>query len=488
MNLIDEIKNGESERLEFKEIPNADSGRWLKTAVAFANCRGGRILFGVSNAGEIKGLDGNLFAIKDAIADALSNSCRPPLPAQIGITTVEGKPIIVLDVEEGLQTPYFIKAKGDTDGVYVRFDATTRIADEYALQDLRIDGTGRSYDSRECRGFKVTEKEIDALCARMYDVAVENAKDDAERKLVKPVKPTQLVKWGILQNVKGQLRPTNAFALLTDDDHLSPVVKCGLFRGKTRAVFVDRRQFVMAVQDQIEEAYKYVLSKINLGASFPNVHRKDTYEIPPGAIRELIANAVVHRSYVNAEASPITVAIYDDRLEITSPGRLKRGVTVEKMLEGCSDCRNEALALALSYMNIIEDWGSGIPRIRQELKEAGLRDLVIQDWPNAVRSIIYRGNTEPVNAPVNTGSAPVNTGSAPVNSHDSHRDPALVLLDVIRAHPGLRKTSLATMSGISQAMVKRLIEQDLKSKIEFRGAPKTGGYYVVDSAGLTSGF
>ena len=190
---------------------------------------------------------------------------------------------------------------------------------------------------------------------------------------------------------------------------------------------------------------------------------------------------MVHRSYVNAEASPITVAIYDDRLEITSPGRLKRGVTIEKMLEGCSDCRNEALALALSYMNIIEDWGSGIPRIRQELKEAGLRDLVIQDWPNAVRSIIYRGNTEPVNAPVNTGSAPV-------NSHDSHRDPALVLLDVIRAHPGLRKTSLATMSGISQAMVKRLIEQDLKSKIEFRGAPKTGGYYVVDSAGLTSGF
>lgn len=54
MNLIDEIKNGESERLEFKEIPNVDSGKWLKTAVAFANCRGGRVLFGVTNAGEIR--------------------------------------------------------------------------------------------------------------------------------------------------------------------------------------------------------------------------------------------------------------------------------------------------------------------------------------------------------------------------------------------------------------------------------------------------
>lgn len=238
MNLIDEIKNGESDRMEFKEIPNADSGKWLKTAVAFANCRGGRILFGVTNGGEIKGLSGNLFAMKDSIADALTNSCCPQLPAQISITTVEGKPIIVLDVEEGLHTPYFIKAKGDPDGVYMRFDATTRVADEYALQDLRIDGTGRSYDSRECRGFKVTDQEIDALCARMYDVAVANAKDDTERKLVKPVKPAQLVKWGILQNIKGQLRPTNAFALLTDDDHLSPVVKCGLFRGKTRAILL----------------------------------------------------------------------------------------------------------------------------------------------------------------------------------------------------------------------------------------------------------
>ena len=54
MNLIDEIKNGESERLEFKEIPNVDSGKWLKTDVAFANCRGGRVLFGVTNAGEIR--------------------------------------------------------------------------------------------------------------------------------------------------------------------------------------------------------------------------------------------------------------------------------------------------------------------------------------------------------------------------------------------------------------------------------------------------
>ena len=187
MNLIDDIQNGESDRLEFKEIPNDHADRWMKTAVAFANGRGGRILFGISNSREVKGLDGDLFAMRDSIADSVASSCSPPLPAQVGITMVEGKPIIVLDVAEGVQTPYFIKSKGDVDGVYVRFDATTRVADEYALQDLRVDGSGKSYDSRECRGFKVTEDQIKALCERMYELAQENAANDAERMLIRQV-------------------------------------------------------------------------------------------------------------------------------------------------------------------------------------------------------------------------------------------------------------------------------------------------------------
>ena len=96
MSLMDDISSGESDRLEFKEIPNDNSDRWIKTAVAFANCRGGRILFGVSNSRTVKGLDGNLFAMRDSISDAVASSCSPPLPAQVSITTVGGKPIIVL--------------------------------------------------------------------------------------------------------------------------------------------------------------------------------------------------------------------------------------------------------------------------------------------------------------------------------------------------------------------------------------------------------
>ena len=102
------------------------------------------------------------------------------------------------------------------------------------------------------------------------------------------------------------------------------------------------------------------------------IYRQDVYEIPPDAIRELIINAMVHRSYL--DHGMIQVAVYDNRLEITSPGKLPMGQTMERMKEGYSKIRNEALAHAFAYMNLIEHWGSGIPRIIDKVKAAGLWD------------------------------------------------------------------------------------------------------------------
>ena len=96
------------------------------------------------------------------------------------------------------------------------------------------------------------------------------------------------------------------------------------------------------------------------------------YEILPDAIRELIINAMVHRSYL--DHGTIQVAVYDNRLEITSPGKLPMGQTMERMKEGYSKIRNEALAHAFAYMNLIGHWESGIPRIIDKVKAAGLRE------------------------------------------------------------------------------------------------------------------
>lgn len=106
-------------------------------------------------------------------------------------------------------------------------------------------------------------------------------------------------------------------------------------------------------------------------------------------IRELIINAAVHRSYL--DHGNIQVAVYDDRLEITSPGKLPMGQTLKRMKEGYSQIRNEALAYAFEYMNLIEHWGSGIPRILGKVKEAGLREPEFIGGEVELRINIYRG-------------------------------------------------------------------------------------------------
>ena len=129
------------------------------------------------------------------------------------------------------------------------------------------------------------------------------------------------------------------------------------------------------------------------------IYRQDVYEIPPDAIRELIINAMVHRSYL--DHGTIQVAVYDNRLEITSPGKLPMGQTMERMKEGYSKIRNEALAQAFAYMNLIEHWGSGISRIIDKVKAAGLREPEFIGGEVDLRINIYRGQVDTNSAMIN---------------------------------------------------------------------------------------
>ena len=118
------------------------------------------------------------------------------------------------------------------------------------------------------------------------------------------------------------------------------------------------------------------------------MYRQDVYELPTDSIRELIANAVAHRSYL--EPGNIQVALYDDRLEITSPGMLLNNVTIEKMIEGYSRPRNPAIARAFAYMKIIEKWGTGIPRLFAACEEYGLPKPELIDFDGDFRVNMYR--------------------------------------------------------------------------------------------------
>ncbi|WP_241222928.1 ATP-binding protein [Bifidobacterium samirii] len=363
--------------------------KYTKTAVAFANGEGGRIVFGIEDQTlNVVGVpEDQVFTIMDAISNAIADSCEPLIIPDIAMRDVDGKTVIVAEIMPGRQRPYYIKSLGREQGTFVRVAGTTRQADMPLIKELLFEGSNRSFDQTICLELEASEQNIAELCDAMTAVAKANAKDGADK--VRAVTVNQLLSWGVLVERDGELKPTNAYAVLAGiNGPVRSVIQCGVFKGSTKAVFVDRREFTGAPWELIEQAYQYVLRNIHMGARFEGVYRQDVYEIPPDAIRELIINAVVHRSYI--DHSSIQVAIYDDRLEITSPGRLPAGQNFTRMKEGYSKIRNEALASAFAYMGLIEHWGSGIPRIIGAVREAGLREPEFLGGDTDLRINIYR--------------------------------------------------------------------------------------------------
>lgn len=381
--------------------------------------------------------DDQVLTIMDAISNAITDSCEPLIIPDISMRDIDGKTVIVAEILPGAQRPYFIKSMGREQGTFVRVAGTTRQADAATIKELLFEGSNRSFDQTICRELTATEDDIAKLCDAMTAVAKSNAKHGTEA--VKPVTVQQLRSWNVLVERDGELRPTNAYAILAGiNGPIRSVIQCGVFKGDTKAVFVDRREFEGAPWELIEQAYQYVLRNIHMGARFAGVYRQDVYEIPPDAIRELIVNAVVHRSYI--DHSSIQIAIYDNRMEITSPGRLPMGQTLERMKEGYSKIRNEALAAAFAYMGLIEHWGSGIPRIIEEVREAGLREPEFLGGDTDLRINIYRGQI--ITMPDSAGKVPNNDVAVP-NTFEN-------MPDSIQSAPDMTENVPDTVSGLSK--------------------------------------
>ena len=385
--LIEEILKGESEKIEFKE--NAKTNTYIKTVVAFANGNGGKIVFGVKDNKEIVGVE-NEFEVMDGIINAISDSCYPMIVPDISLHTLENKTVILVEIEGGKKKPYYLKSKGMQKGTYIRSGATTRIIEEdYVLKELVLEGENKYFDQQVCHGESVSDEEIEKFCEWLEKLARKNSENDTEiRKITRNI----LLNWKVLEEKNGRIFPTNAYILLSGKKNweVSRKIQCGVFKGETRSIFVDKKEFEGSIIMQLEKAYQYVLEKINLGSDIIGIYRVDKYEIPPKSIREVIANAVIHRSYL--EPNDIQVALYDNRLEITSPGMLLSGVNVKRMKEGYSKLRNRAIASVFAYVNIIEKWGSGIPRIMNEIREYGLQEPEFIIFENDFRVNIYRKN------------------------------------------------------------------------------------------------
>lgn len=451
-----EIESGETRTIEFKKELPQDSSKWIKTVVAFANGAGGKLLIGVSNKREITGIsqDTDIFALRDKISDAISQMCEPQIMFDIYQESVNDKVLIVVEVFPGNDTPYFIKSLGKENGTFIRLNATTRNADFTTLDELELRKKRRYYDELPMSELEVTDSDIDYLC-----------KDFSERTKTQITKES-LLNMHLIQKIENNYVATKAYAIfLGKHDYLSRI-QCARFKGIDRVHFIDKKDFDGPLLEQIDGAYKFVLEHINMAIEINGIVHDEIYELPIQAIRELIINAVIHRNYMMN--SSVQVAVYDDRVEISSPGSLYGSLTLQEALSGRSSIRNKILASVCEKLNIIEGWGTGLKRIIDFCKERNVNPPEFLEIGDLLRVNFYRPSynkiiqNDPINDPTND----------PIN-----------LFDLIKQNPSGSYEDYAQKLNVSSATIKRKIaELKAEGKIVRKGSNKNGHWAVVTGA------
>jgi len=454
------IRQGEDSRTQFKRGPIGVS-KLAAELTAFTNAEGGVIFFGVGDGGEVIGLNA---AQKKNLSDELSNasndSVRPAVYPRTEYHTIEGKQILAVFVAEGVSKPYadktgsfWTKAGPDKRRITAREELQRLLqasllihADELpvpktSVADIDLYHFGEFLE--KCYGVP----KVDVLTPGQVDVA------------------QKLQNLGLSDG--SQLTLAGLMLFGKDPQRYVPVnvVKAVAFVGTSMAgsVYRDSEDFRGTVRDLYKSTMQFILRNMRHVQAGQNFNSIGVPEIPEGAIQELVVNMFLHRDYF--VSAPWRVMMFDDRIELVSPGCLPNHLDVEKIKVGVSVARNPLIFNFATKEIPYRGLGTGI----QRALSFGLRiDFVSDRDLNLFKAIIYPTPSENggVNGPVQTGGEVNGEVSGEVKSY-------------IGTHPGCRrKDILSALSLAPRTLDRKLADLVLHSIIEFRGAPKTGGYYV----------
>lgn len=363
MKLADKIKLPEGRRLEFKEIlpSNAD---FAKTVIAFANDAGGELFIGVKNNPRLLiGIPENqLDGIENKISNIIHDSCTPLIQPEISFLEEDNKHFIRIFIHKGSKPPYFLKNKGKDQGTFIRVGSSNRLGDKESILRLERLASNISYDAELNYSKDFNELELDEFATFFKEKTGEELTENILEKL------------DLIVNEQGQKRATNALVLLSNDKLKTQLfpnskIECARFKGTKPGNFIDQKSFAGSIVGHAELALNFVKRHISEGTkNYEGVYRNDRWEYPIIALREVIRNAVIHRDY-SLTGKDIKIAIFEDKIEITSPGKLLPSVDFDEMFAGQSDVRNKVLAPVFKRLGLIEQWGNGLQLIADDLRE-----------------------------------------------------------------------------------------------------------------------
>lgn len=367
------VRAREGKTLEFKRDLSSPT-KPLRTIVAFANSAGGRLVIGVDDDGTVVGVADPL-AEEERITSLIADRISPQLVPAVDLVTVGEATILVVDVPLSTRRPHFMTDQGSEHGVYVRLGSTTRQADPALVAELERNARGVAFEDLGEPRASLDDLDLQALSelrGRSTDV------DD-------------LVALGFAVTQGGEIVPTYAGILAACPDPTrflpSAWVQCGRLRGTGGTDIFDQTEIHSPMPRAVDRVMEFLLKHAYKSAVFGEVRRRDAYSIPVEAIREVVVNALVHASYAE-RGTPIRVGFHDDRIQVDSPGLLLPGMTVESMRRA-SRLRNPSLARIFREAGIMEQWGTGVQRVYDQIAAAGLPEPQVEEVMDRLRFTIY---------------------------------------------------------------------------------------------------
>ncbi len=355
------IKAPESRKVEFKEtLPSGD--KLEKTVVAFSNDAGGEIYIGIKDhPREITGVpEETIFQLEEQISALIHEHCYPTVLPDIVVQKMGDKYVLIVKIPRGSLPPYYIKSAGKEKGTYIRVGSSNRAAGREIIEELERRRRNISFDSTAVYDLSPDETDLKSFI------------NNYEELTGKKINSSALAKLGLIKTENGKDYPTVAAVLLSDGECKTTTfpyakIECARFIGTKTAQTLDSLTISESVCLQPDSAMAFIKRNIRKSSKIGLLYREERWEYPLPAIRELIVNAVVHRDY-SLTGKDIKIAIFDDMLEITSPGNIPPSIDITDLTSGQSEIRNKTLAPIFKELRLIEQWGTGFQKLTDELK------------------------------------------------------------------------------------------------------------------------
>lgn len=425
------MKFKESETVELKLIV---TDVIKKEIVAFANSEGGTIYIGVSDDGEVVGIeDSDKSGLQ--VSNMVHDNIKPDLSMFVSYRTLnfDGKEVLSIDVERGTNRPYYLANKGlRPEGVYIRHGFSSIPASDSTIRNMIKETDGDVYE---------------ALRSINQDLTFNSCENEFKNRNID-------FKEQALKLVSNDGLYTNLGLLLSDQCPYT--IKAAVFEDYDQSLFKDRNEFSGSLLKQIEDVYSFIDKYNNNRSTFDKLWRIDTRDYPEKALREALLNSIVHRDY--SYSASTLISIYKDRLEIVSVGGLMPGYELKDIKNGLSDTRNPNLANIFYRLKLIEAYGTGIKKIYDAYELSGCEPEIITT-NNSFKIILPNINYKQNN-------------NLYISSPEMIYCDENILLKYLNDNQSITRKEVETLMGLSQSSAGRILKKmvDEGKLIQFGGS------------------